>query len=137
MKHSTRRKSLLLGMLSRWREEISPGVRRTDPLLLLRLLDSVGETDWISQADLRRKLSFGQSRQFGQSRLSKLLAVLINAGYLEDSDSADDQRLQMLSLTESGKEILYYLESTISEEAQLDLRHSSVPVTAAPHVYRG
>ncbi len=134
MKSSTRKKSLLLGMLSRWRAEVSPSVRRTDPLVLLRLLDAVGETDWVSQADLRRKLSLGQPRQFGQSRLSKLLVILITAGYVRESDSDDDQRLQILRLTDSGEEILYYLEPTMPEEVQLSLQASNVPVTAAPQV---
>jgi DNA-binding MarR family transcriptional regulator len=71
-----------------------------------------------------------------QSSVSKLVRKLIRAGYLKESRDRDDRRLQLLKSTGSGNGILYYLESSISMQAQHDIRASNVFVTAAPQTLK-
>ncbi len=121
--------SLLLGLLSKWRAGVPDSLSTEDPLVLLRVLDCVDATDGISQADLNWKLGLNQSR------LSKLLKKMIREGWLEQAHDHYDRRLQMLRSTSSGREVLYFLESNLSIQAQRDICWSNVPITDAPEIF--
>ena len=139
MGSSLRSASLLLGLLSKWGSQLPDSLRTEDPAVILRVLDCVDATDGISQAELIRRLGLNQSTvsTLVQSTVSKLVRKLIRAGYLKESRDRDDRRLQLLKSTGAGRGILYYLESSISMQAQRDLQASNVPDAAAPHVFRG
>ena len=139
MGSSLRSASLLLGLLSKWGSQLPDSLRTEDPAVILRVLDCVDATDGISQTELIRRLGLNQSTasKLVQSTVSKLVRKLIRAGYLKESRDRDDRRLQLLKSTGAGRGILYYLESSISMQAQRDLQASNVPDAAAPHVFRG
>jgi DNA-binding MarR family transcriptional regulator len=96
---------------SAWRDSLPRTLERESPAEILQLLAIVELANGISQADLRRKLDTNQSR------LSKLLAKLINSRLVEQTIDRGDRRLQFLRSTTRGQNRLRMFEPDLSEAA--------------------
>lgn len=105
----TRTNSLFLKILTTWTARLALAFKDEDPLLLLRLLDTVDEADGISQSALAKKLGVKQSR------LSKLVKKLIAEDYVRATEVREDRRMQVLRSTACGNGVLYHLELVLSE----------------------